>query len=353
MGGKTFNAKRMTKAEFQALAGSVSTALEATFPGSRPHVIRAVRAKETHGDLDLLVEASALPGDPLQELAKALGATRALGHRNSPTTNLLVGDYQVDVTRVEPGEYEAAAAFFAYGDLGGLMGQVARSMGFSYGFRGLRYRMKDGTNHFDDVLVTASPSEAFEFLGYLPAATRYSDFEQGFGTTEETFEFAASSLFFDPAVYEFENRSHRSRSRDRDRPNYLAFLEWLKKSKAKKGRRAGLPKEDHLARALHRFPEFAVRYVDAMRRYTDGVAAHTKFNGHTVSAWTGRSGPGLGHLMEALKASVPDGFANQAAYVLATSTEGLRQWVTDVDRRMVVGQSTLRTARETHDADGS
>lgn len=338
MGGATFpGTKRMTSAQLEALAVRVCLALEQAFPGARPHMVRPVREKGTHGDLDLVVDASALPLEPREALADALGATASAGHKNAPNMQFVVDGHHVDVVMASPDTYRAACAYFAYGDLGTLVGQVARSMGFTYSFTGLRYRMRDGTRLVEDVLVTTDPAETFEFLGYRPAHVLFEEWQQGFDTVEATFAFAAKSDYFDPSGYQREARNHRQRARDADRPNYARFVAWLEKTKAPRGALADTTRDDHLAGALDRFPEFARRYVETARRYRDSRAAHERLNGHAVSALTGRTGADLGRLMAALASSLPKGFPDKNAYVLAADPDELRAWVKRVHEELQEG----------------
>lgn len=210
------------------------------FPGLHARAIPALRTKPDFGDLDVLVTHPDQDWGFDEARRAALTAvfrpTRVVP--NGPVLSFDVaapGDeaapeyagrrFQVDLIRVPPESFAFALGYFSYNDLGNLLGRVARLHGFKLGHAGLfrPFRAPGNESHFvRDILVTRDWSAALTFLGYDPGR-----WGQGFDTKDEMFAFVAGSHAFHPVAFPLEHRSHKARVRDRKRPTYTAFLQWL------------------------------------------------------------------------------------------------------------------------------
>ena len=212
MGGKAFkhlSCVRLTTEDYLALQEDL---LEYLTPlGYSPSAIPQLGDKLTHGDLDLLV--SRCPSEPLPNEVERL--------RNGPVTSVAIdlGDsrfFQVDlVTR-----RAMADSYFAWGDLGNLIGRVAAASGLSVGDAGLSFRYASGGNVGSPILLTTDWERTLGLLGYS-----YERWLHGFDNAEGLYEFVSSSPLFNPSYFQPESLNHHRRKRQRVRPVYVAFSE--------------------------------------------------------------------------------------------------------------------------------
>lgn len=339
MGGNALPTKgrRIPASEYYPLAVRVCGAFRNVFPGCSAEPVRAYRSKPDFGDLDVLLVADVMPADPRPWIASRFGATEfnppltSQRTRASAPLSFGVDGVQVDLLLHPAAEFAGARDYFAYNDLGNLMGRVAHRMGFKYGHRGLRYMVRDGDYLVDELSVTDQMPAAFGFLGY-----DYARFEEGFDTLLEIFAYAASSPFFDPADYALEGRNHRSRTRDRKRDSYRRFLGWLAQTRVKTGHRAAeaSDKARCLEKAWRDFPSFAESYGNAMEEMGRRRETRENFNGRIVGQWSGLSGQALGNLMARCRDQWPGGERDFERFVRESDPGAVQTWVAEILARM-------------------
>lgn len=223
---------------------------------------------------------------------------------------------QVDYIKSNFEDFNFAKNFFAFNDLGNLIGRIAAQAGLSFGFDGLKRKIyvdnrgdiindlytkkieyiphkatqetianEEKTvkhmvfteiktvsvtslvenarlfkNEFDraiqktSIVITKDFDKALKFLGF-----DVERFKQGFNNMNEVFEFVASSTFFNKDAFLFENRNHKARARDKKRSNYLAALEYFKDRKDKKNLLS-------LSRLKKEFPNFKIEYQNLKKQ---------------------------------------------------------------------------------------
>ena len=348
-------------------AGNADGAL---FPGLQARAIPAVRAKADFGDLDVLVthpesgwgfdEARraaltavfqptrvvtngpvlsfdvAAPGHADARSRYAQECFRVPHHwalpKDGEACSLNVSRenrFQVDLIQVPPDVFAFALGYFSYNDLGNLLGRVARLHGFKLGHNGLFRPLRSPGNesHFvRDVLVTRDWPKALQFLGYDPAR-----WELGFDSMEEMFAFVMDSRAFYPSAFPLEHRSHRARVRDRKRPTYTAFLQWLADRELDQAAQLdddalAVMQQWALAYALDQFEDFAKEWQQAHADLKDGLAFRQRFNGDVVRQLTGLDGAALGQHMRGLRARFSSDEALRA-FVRGASDEALEAFI--------------------------
>lgn len=336
MGGqalKTVCTTRLPADVYFPLAADVVSRLLALFPGLCAQTIPAVRTKPDFGDLDVLIAHPdptwRLDAARQSVLAKAFEATEMVS--NGPVLSFDVGapgdtHFQVDLIRVDADAFPFALGYFGHNDLGNLLGRVARSAEFKLAHTGLYKVLRDQddpSRYVTDVLVTSHWSQALDFLGYDSAR-----WGLGFDTFPDLFSFVASSPFFDPAAFPLEHRSHRARIRDRKRPTYTAFLDWLN-DRYDMTRMSPEGQAVHLSAMFHaqqRFPDFQERWQVAEEVRQRHAHFRERFNGAIVRNCTGLSGEALGAYMASLRAQFPSQDALER-FVLVVSHEELRSFI--------------------------
>ena len=212
--------RRYSAEELAAFRERRLPALRSFFSGLRLEEPQPLFAKESFGDLDLLLENSDRLPPPLQpEWAEFLAPLRLLHVTvNGPVVSIPVEELQVDLIRTEPSCFDFARRYFSFGDTGNLIGRVAADADLLLGFQGLYRRGPDGKA---SSLLTLDWDEALGILGYDPAAHA-----KGFSTPEESYAFVASSPAFRLAAFDPDRRRARDNRRDKLRPLYREFPEW-------------------------------------------------------------------------------------------------------------------------------
>ena len=304
MGGlalRHLNVQRIPADRYQELSIAVHQRFKMLF-GVYPNVIPAYAQKPDFGDCDMLITSAELPADWREQLAAASNSRGWL--INGDVTSMEVENVQFDFISVPREAREFAYVYFAFNDLGNLMGRVANAMGFKYGHLGLQYALRDGSHVYATLNVTNDIAEAFYFMGY-----DYALWQQGFQTLEEIFQFTASSYYFNSDIYLMHNRNAVGRIRDAKRKTYTEFLKWCTTTKElnawpwyledKELRAAN--REFHLDRARKRWSGFASRMDVLLADRQNSLDIKTRWNGNNVSSWTGLSGKQLGQFMRIAK----------------------------------------------------
>lgn len=294
--------KRKNARDYLSVVTSILSILRILFPNVQSEVIQAYRNKPTFGDADILIESDNLPPDWVQQVCLRC-SPRDL-HSNGGVISIEHMDMQVDLITMKSENFAFAQVYFAYNDLGNLMGRVAHKMGFKYDHDGLWKVMRDGTHNFANMLISRDPHAVFSLLGY-----DYSRWLNGFNELDDIFEFASSSPYFHRDIYQLHNRNHISRVRDEKRPTYTAFLKWIEVrpeldrytwsvySQDKPSTQRDEEKAYWLIVALASFPEFKLQYDEVMQAYQKSKEMKRIWNGNIVREITGLTGKELGAFM--------------------------------------------------------
>lgn len=329
MGGNALSMQsvRLTKSNYNQLAGEVVSALTALYPHNRVSVIKAYRDKADFGDLDVLVESTGY--NPF-DAAKALNATEVV--RNGPVTSIGVvvrpelgaidgNVFQVDLVSQEPDGFAYADAYFSFNDLGNLIGRTAHKMGVAHCHDGLFYYFRDGDHLFRKLCLTRNHDEALRFLGYDPAV-----FHAGFDDLQGIFDYVTGSTYFNREIFLLENRNYASRIRDRKRKTYTSFLAHCDAHPELPAYPYPADKSEWLPLIMAAFPGFRAEYDQAAADLAELRAVKVRFNGELVSGWTGLQGKELGAVMRHFREAFPDTKALNA-YVLSADEADLKSRV--------------------------
>ncbi|KIJ54952.1 hypothetical protein M422DRAFT_241038 [Sphaerobolus stellatus SS14] len=347
MGGKAFlnvlqgvAFPRMKTATYHALKAKRTEDLKQFF--RLVGVPREAPEKDSHGDLDFVVCDPIKDSPNPEDLRTLLGATCYLAA--GPVINFAIpldpsqsaGDfYQMDMTRcVDEKEWERFLYFQSYGDLGMILGLLARANGLSLGLHGLKVPKSD-ENNIDPYLLSDSLPEIFRFLGLDINA-----WEKGFSSLHAIFQWTASSRWFNAyLIRESSRRQHRRI----DRKMYQQFLEWVEEQRAVAGHSTITSASDSLigpADAVEAAKEFFGKkeeYETLIERDRRRKKRKGDFNGHLVMEWTGLHGRDVKLLMDEVR-KVLD---TEALETL--SKEEIQSLVLEIQERMAVLGATEPT----------
>lgn len=286
MGGHALNkviTRRYDKMEYDSLSVKMRAHLYKLFEGRRVHVVRSYHNKESHGDMDIMLCNDGTLGNIRDRIVEYFKPGQIVCNGNVYSFDYK--ELQIDVIPTSPNNWDAAVTFFDYDPSGNLMGKIAHKFGLKYGFTGLVYPYRDAQGvEFADIKVSTNDVKIFDFLGL-----DYNRYACGFNTMQEIFDYIAGSKYFDPQNFMMENLNHIDKKRNRKRPSYRGFLEYIN-AEVKVGRQWRYTfrenKETYLPVISETFPEADIygeikkcKDAEERRRVIAG-----KFNGDMVIA---------------------------------------------------------------------
>ena len=257
-------------------------------------LIPAYRNKKSFGDMDIIY--ATYDDMPLDvETIRLVYPDSKEIFRNTNVISLEYNEIQVDLIHIKAEYYDYALDFYAYNDLGNLIGRIAHRFGLKHGHMGLYLPLRDGDNLFHSILLTRDYSHALEFLDLSP-----NRFYEGFDDLPDMFEYVTSSKWFHPSSYDLAELSHMHRTRDKKRQTYQEFLKYIS---SYSGEVIDRPKDksEYLEMIFDAFPNAYSEYVDVMKNISMKKIAKEKFNGQIVSGVTGLQHKELGEFMKYIK----------------------------------------------------
>lgn len=261
----------------------------------RSNVIEAYRTKESFGDADILYSTYPGQGIHVADIQQVFNPNEIV--KNGDVISFDYKELQIDLIYSPADCYDYALSYFAFNDLGNLVGKLTKRFNLSHGHKGLYLPLRDGTNMFDSILITHDHDATLKFVGLNP-----NTFVAGFDTLDEIFNFVATSPQYNPEIYALENISSIGRIRDKKRDTYRKFLEFgANYTGYVTPYVKGSDKSIFLERIFAAFPDALPRFQDAVNRLTVSRAVKAKFNGTLVAEMTKLSGQDLGHFMKLLK----------------------------------------------------
>lgn len=303
MGGHAFpefKTRRLDQIGFMTVATACMGRLEIEFPSNHFQPVVSYRNKETFGDLDII-----WCGDHIatEDMCKALKAIDFV--KNGPVTSFALRlnedeIFQVDLIYVDCKHLESSASYFAFNDLGNLLGRIFHRAGFKLGHKGMLYVVREEgnfSNALREVEVTRSWKEALEFAGY-----DFNRWLEGFDELEDVFRYAVSIPLANRTIFRLDETNHQARVRDRKRLTYQKFLSWVNDPANGVKEHEDIPKaelrEKWLERAKAAFPRFAEELEEVQKEMEARRRSSEKFNGLIVREITGLDGKELGQFMQ-------------------------------------------------------
>jgi hypothetical protein len=296
MGGNAFPdlSKRINCAEFDEISRSLLNLFSQN--GISSWIIQSFEEKRSFGDIDIIVDDSILKRLKAEDFQNLLGSPVKL--LNSNVWSFLYQGVQIDLIFTPANEIEFSLFYFSFNDLGNLIGRLYHKMGLKFGHKGLFYIVRHGNYPFGEICLSRNPKKTIDFLGLS-----WYRYQQGFKNLEEIFRFVASSKFFNPDIYLFDNLNHQSRTRDRKRPTYNAFLQWCKTQQGLQH----FPFPENKDVWFDIFESSFGNFLSELEFYKKEIEKIERFkaifNGKIVSEITGLQGKELGDFMAKYRAN--------------------------------------------------
>jgi hypothetical protein len=153
---------------------------------------------------------------------------------------------------------------------------------------------KSQSRKLGEILLTKDFNKMFDFLG-LKAEQKY----KGFDSLKEIYDWIISCKYFKPQIFFLENLNQSDRKRNKKRPTFNKFLEYIKDLQFDKNL------TNNISPNLidESFPEvgFLKQITELKSKDNENLELKTKFNGQLVMEWTGLKGIELGKAMTEFK----------------------------------------------------
>jgi hypothetical protein len=311
MGGNALKhcvTRRYARDEFEELTSALKTELSDMFQ-TRVELIPHYLEKESFGDADFLIESDQLPPDWISRLVDFYQLRSEEWVKNSNVLSFARRQLQVDLICTEKKYFKSSLDYFAYNDMSNITGRMAHKLGIKHGHKGLELiiRHRAASDHVLGTIsleVDNAKEVMYEILGLDPTFVPR--------TLEDMFKFVASSKFFDPEIFSLDNRNTTSRTRDRKRKTYSAFLEWCEKNPGQK--KFDFPeKSEHGGYSLREpwYTDIVLQRWPWVKEQVDQLKADFEldlkfrevYNGNIVAARTGFAGKVLGAFMSKMRES--------------------------------------------------
>jgi hypothetical protein len=331
MGGKAIEiAQRVPKERFFNYANDILPRVEQIF-NTEVHMVNSFYDKKDFGDLDVLVLADRDFGDRMEIIKNEFNPVQV--HKNSHIISFAYkgeeiykdgNEYlQVDLIFTPLDNWETSKIFFCNGDLGNFMGKLVNSYGklnhhgylLKYGYDGLKCKIVHGGKS-KKVFLTKDSQEVFNLLGLS-----FKRWKQGFHNKEEMFDYVISSPMFDYRAFQWENISSINKHRNKRRPNYHIFLEYIEKHKHRVIDWA--PYTDYLDILKDRFNVDLKEEMEKLKQLVkEDKEIKYKFNGQLImEKFPHLKGKELGDTMTEFK----NQFKDWRKYALSTSSEEIME----------------------------
>ncbi len=312
MGGKLIQQefglpeKRLSKAEYE----DFSLRLQKTIADSgfqyKTAILQNFRDKESFGDLDILIEARS-EVNYSKWLLETFGVKP---FKNTSIYSLPVEGFQVDFILTPERNWDTTQWYF-YGETGNIEGRTFHKFGLKWGHEGLVYVVRDElfdpTLQYDsshvssEIVVSRDFKEVAEIGGF-----DYEWRKRGFDSRDELFQYAIDCKYFDREIFRFENLNHINRTRNRKRPVYAAFVEYLEQNEPP-SKYTFDKRSSYLPQWKERWPKLADEIEKQREKFFITKAIKEKFNGRLVMEWLNISdGPTVGQVVQQTKKEFPD-----------------------------------------------
>tara|TARA_R110000772_G_scaffold2410_2_gene8461 strand:- start:74394 stop:75389 length:996 start_codon:yes stop_codon:yes gene_type:complete len=232
MGGQAIKiARRVPRERFFKYVKEIIPMVENAFQ-TKVHMVNGFTEKEDFGDLDLLILDNDLQ-DKIKTIEKHFNPQEISTTNINQLISFNYNELQVDLIFTPQTNWETSKIFYEWGDLGNFIGKLTNNFGrlrehnfsLKYGYDGFKCKIIHNGG-IKNIFLTKDSKEVFRFLGL-----DFNRWKQGFKNREEVYDYIIGSKYFDHASFQWENLNSINKERNRRRPNYVHFLEYIENHK--------------------------------------------------------------------------------------------------------------------------
>lgn len=275
-------------------------------------IVKAIREKETFGDMDIVIKNSI----PLTLLKEKLIEYGYPVSKNGNVVSFLYCSFQIDLIFVNDDIFDYAWNYFNWNDVGNIIGRLSKQYGLKHGWQGLYYVQRNGDHIIKEHLLSTN------YLDVLNCMHLNTDtFLNGFDTFEKMFSWVTSSTRFMPEIFKFENLNHTNRVRDKKRKTYNMFLKYLETiDQTQFEENFKLTSEEKTECVCRWFP-FVRSEIEKYDKINKEIAlTKNKFNGLIIHNLLDIKGKVLGNFITQFKSIYNNGWINNTDQKIINQT---------------------------------
>jgi hypothetical protein len=284
------------------------------------HIPRYFPEKETFGDIDIVYTTD---NPQFLDIVKGLLDSKEVA-KNGDVCSCEYKNFQVDFIKSHVDYFANHCCFLDFNDFGGILGQMTNRYELKYGHKGLFIKIHEDHNvkHFiGEILLTSDPVRLFDYL-----KLDYFQFENGFSTAEEMFDFLYCCKFCTKQSFAKESVNVKHRRRLQHRPVYQHFIERLNDldDDLVLGNETAVSyQSDKTQFQNDMLAEFGKleEFHSLMEAHDNANVVRTKFNGTLVNSLTGLEASALGKFICQFKGQ----YADFNSYILEASNEQIAE----------------------------
>lgn len=215
-GGKLFGsrASRVTTSEMKDIYTTIKSKL---YPSifSRMELSKALPSKPDHGDVDIVVEPAT--GNIDKALKSALGSAVEDYSINGNIHSVLYHSdkhdksVHIDFLMASGEDYEPQLEYLSFNDFSGILGVLARRLGYSYSIEGFFKVYVDKSGRHHKILITKNLMDGLKIMGYGDVLHTYKDIQNA----DDIIKFISATPYFDSQDYVGQTMNHSDRKRVR------------------------------------------------------------------------------------------------------------------------------------------
>jgi hypothetical protein len=217
-GGKLFGSRagRVSTAEMNSIFNEIKYKISGYF--SKISLSRALQSKADHGDIDIVCEPSPNNTNMNLSIKNCLGPDKVRDYsKNGNIYSVLYHsddfnkDVHVDFIVASGEAYDPQLNYLDFNDLSGMLGVLARRLGYFYSSEGFFKLYIDKAKRHHKILITKNLRDGLKIMGYGKVLDTYAEISN----PEDIIRFVSSSPLFDSQDYGGQDFNHSDRKRVR------------------------------------------------------------------------------------------------------------------------------------------
>jgi len=276
-GGKLFGAEaaRVSTQEMNDVFKEVSPKLTKYF--KKMELSRALPSKENHGDIDIVFISQPIRQTTEMSLKGAFGQNLLKFSKNGNIHSVLYHSDSINknvhidfIQSTDEEDFSSIFEYLSYNDFSGIIGVLARQLGFSYSSEGFFKVFVDKKGRHHKILLTKNLRNGLKVLGYESVLPSFDEIK----TNDDIISFITSSPLFDSDDYVGQTMNHSDRKRVRaGRPS----ADYIRNKLIESDKHRTITDPDFFLKKL--FPDMYDKLREEMIRIDSIVIPKSKYNG--------------------------------------------------------------------------
>ena len=218
-GGKLFGARavRLSSEEMNLVFNEVKEKLINKY-FTKFNISKSLKSKDSFGDIDIVCEPAPIRQFVDISLKNGLGLNNVKDYSKNGNiysvlyhSDIINKDVHIDFLVASGEDYDAQFDYLSFNDFSGILGVLARRLGYSYSSEGFFKVYVDKKDRHHKILISKNLRDGLQILGYGHVMSTFDDIS----TPDDIVKFISSSPFFDSKDYQGQDFNHSDRKRVR------------------------------------------------------------------------------------------------------------------------------------------